>query len=650
MDHEDGDAQQAATDLIGDRANGGGDGELEELLVYLRSTRGFDFTQYKRTSLTRRIRRRLADTGRETYGAYLDLLEAEPAEFNALLDTVLINVTSFFRDAEFWDVVRERIIPELLDRHADGSPSRAWSAGCATGQEPYSLAILFAEQLGLENLSDRIKIYATDVDENALTTARRATYSPHALEGLPAEYFDKYFESVPGEEQLYVLNNDLRRCVIFGQHNLVSDAPISRVDLLMCRNTLMYFNAALQHDVVRRMHFSVVPDGYLALGKVEMLLGHRALFDPLDGGVRIFKKQPNGRTEMVTSTVETDPFALPKLISLAHLAFDASTVAQVVVGRDGVLEAANEAARSMFDVRRLDIGRPFRDLELSYRPTELRAHIDSAIERGEQITVKDVPANRTSNGETYYDVVLTPLTAPEDTAGVLVTFIDVSRHHTLQDRLEEARQDLETAYEEVQSTNEELETTNEELQSTNEELETTNEELQSTIEELETTNEELRSTNEEFETMNDELQRVNDQLEVRARTLQERTAELDQARRYMSSVLNSIEAGIVVVDSDVRTVTWSSGAQELWGIRQEEAIGRSLLGLDIGLPIEQLARPIRDVLAGSERTVIVDLAAHNRRGRTITCRVECSGMVDGNGSVQGVVLVMEAADRDGDSA
>ena len=225
--------------------------------------------------------------------------------------------------------------------------------------------------------------------------------------------------------------------------------------------------------------------------------------------------------------------------------------------------------------------------------------------------------------------------------GTLVSFVDVTSHHDLAERLEEVHHDLETAYEELQSTNEELETTNEELQSTNEELETTNEELQSTIEELETTNEELRSTNEEFETMNDELQAVNDELALRNRALQERSTELSETRRYFQSVIDGVGFGLVVLDLDLHVQTWSAGAQDLWGLRAEEAEGRSLLGLDIGLPLEELAGPIRAVIAErSETSVTVE--AHNRRGRRIRCRVDCFAMSsEADGSLSGVIMLME---------
>jgi len=619
---------------------------IEELLTYLRDSRGFDFTGYKRSTLARRITRRIQATGATDYGTYRDHLEAEPDEVAELFNTILINVTTFFRDPELWQELTDRIVPALLLRATPEQPLRVWSAGCAAGQEAYSIAMAFAEALGGDRVRGLVKIYATDIDEDALSTARRAWYAEREVEDVPPDLLERYFD--PSEldgVRGYSFSADLRRCVIFGRHNLISDAPISRVDLLLCRNTLMYFDAALQREVVRRLHFSLAPHGFLVLGKVEMLLGHRTLLKPQDGPIRIFTRlNPNppqtgdlallGRSN---GSYDDDPGALPVL------ALSASTIAQVVLDEQGRLVLANEAARTRFGLTHDDIGRPLQDLELSYRPVELRSHIDGTSRDRRQVSLKDVRTIGRDAQPSYLDVFVTPLLPAEDgpVVGTVIAFIDVTHHHDLQEQLEDAHHDLETAYEELQSTNEELETTNEELQSTNEELETTNEELQSTIEELETTNEELRSTNEEFETMNDELQAVNDELAVRNRALQDRSGELHATRRHFQSVLDSVRAGLVVIDRDLNVLTWNAGAEDLWGARADEAQGRSLLGLDIGLPLEQLAAPIREVLAGEAEERIVGLSAHNRRGRPIRCRVKCWQMRNGDELV-GVILLMES--------
>ncbi|PSN10710.1 chemotaxis protein CheR, partial [filamentous cyanobacterium CCP5] len=229
------------------------------------------------------------------------------------------------------------------------------------------------------------------------------------------------------------------------------------------------------------------------------------------------------------------------------------------------------------------------------------------------------------------NVEVVPLTdGGNNVLGVSINFVDVTHYKQLRDELETSKQDLEVAYEELQSTNEELETTNEELQSSNEELETTNEELQSTNEELETMNEELQSTNEELQTVNDELHRS--------------TEELNHSNAFLESILTSLKGGVTVVNRDMVIQVWNEQADDLWGIRTEEAIGQYLLNLDIGLPVEQLRQPIRDCLTGANDNVSeFRLKAVNRRGRNIICRITCTPLVGSSDQVHGVIVVMEEA-------
>ena len=228
--------------------------ELEQLLEYLRRSRGFDFTGYKRTSLMRRINNRMHAAGTPSYGGYTDYLEVHPEEFGRLFDTILINVTAFFRDPTAWEAVGSEVVPRILAGKRPGDPIRVWSAGCASGEEAYTLAMILAEALGIEGFRDRVKIYATDLDEEALTRARHAAYGAREVAGLPAELRAKYFEENNG---LYTFHKDLRRSVIFGRHNLIQDAPISRIDLLSCRNTLMYLNTETQARILERLHFAL---------------------------------------------------------------------------------------------------------------------------------------------------------------------------------------------------------------------------------------------------------------------------------------------------------------------------------------------------------------------------------------------------------
>src|SRR3954463_4778201 len=265
------------------------DPEFESLLQHIQESRGMDFRGYKRTSLRRRIALRMEAVGSEDFAAYRAHLEAQPGEFEDLLNTVLINVTSFFRDAEAWDVLKTQIVPALVANAEDGRSIRVWSVGCASGEEAYSIAILLAAEMGIEAFNRRVKIYATDLDEEALKVARLATYTPRDVEGVPAELLAKYFERTNNH---YVVEREIRKCVIFGRHNVVHDAPISRIDLLICRNLLIYLEADTQSVVLPRLHYALNREGYLFLGKAETQLARSALFRPVEMKHRIFMKVP----------------------------------------------------------------------------------------------------------------------------------------------------------------------------------------------------------------------------------------------------------------------------------------------------------------------------------------------------------------------
>lgn len=607
------------------------DDAFEAVLHYLRDTRGFDFTGYKRASLMRRVRHRMEQVGVESFDEYLDTLQASSDEFAALFNTILINVTDFFRDPDAWDFIRSEVVPALLDSLGPDDPVRLWSAGCASGQEPYSLAMMLAEAMSPEAFRQRVKIYATDVDEDALNEARAASYTPKAVESLPELVVHRHFDLVGNR---YVLHKDLRRAVIFGRNDLVRDAPISRIDLLLCRNTLMYFNAETQRNVLNRLNFALAPDGVLFLGHAEMLLSHTERFTPLSLKHRVFRsaggtRASTDRFDVVAPDVDRQG-ALPALPHLRDLAFRACPVAQIVVSEDDTIALINQQAEATFGLSVRDVGRLLRDLEISYRPVELRAYIEQAKLERRPARIPDVKWQRSAGDPSWYDVQIDPLVAPDNAVqGVSVAFFDVSSTRTLLDKVVQSNRQLETAYEELQSTNEELETTNEELQSTVEELETTNEELQSTNEELETMNEELQSTNDELHTIND--------------TLRECTTELDDARFFAAALINSVRFGLVVVDREMRVVAWNRESENMWGLRTEEAVGRTFGELDIGIPVADLKPLIGNAFVDTQATGEISLDAVNRRGRNITVRVTISSFSGGAESISGALLLMEDA-------
>jgi two-component system CheB/CheR fusion protein len=609
---------------------------LDALIDYLKRSRGFDFTGYKPASLERRIQKRMQTVEVRDYVDYVDYLEVHPEEFSALFNTILINVTAFFRDSAAWDYVATEVLPQILERRGANAPIRTWSAGCASGEEAYTLAILLAEALGVDAYKERVKVYATDIDEEALTRARQATYSEREAAGIPPQLLAKYFEQNNGS---YGFRKDLRRNVIFGRHDLIQDAPISRIDLLVCRNTLMYLNAETQSRILTRFHFALNDGGVLFLGRAETLLTHANTFAPLDLRRRISAKVPRASLNLRDRLMllaqngagEDNGQGVEAQVRLRESALEVSPVAQLVVDVNGVLILANERARALFALVTGDLGRPIQDLKISYRPVEIRSCIDQAYAEHRPVLLRDVEWHSSAGETRWLDVQVTPLT---DAAGVVlgagIAFSDVTAAKRLQRDLEHANQELETAYEELQSTNEELETTNEELQSTVEELETTNEELQSTNEELETMNEELQSTNEELQTINEELR--------------QRSEELNSVNAFLESILTSLRGGVAVVDREFKILVWNDQATELWGLRAEEVIGRSLFALDIGLPVERLKQPMRDCLAGERQFLELELEATNRRGRAIVCRVGCAPLRGPNGAVRGVIVTMDEPD------
>jgi two-component system CheB/CheR fusion protein len=604
------------------------DDGFEALLDHLRESRGSDFTGYKRASLRRRVRRRMEQVGVRDFGDYLDRLQVDPAEFTALFTTILINVTAFFRDPDTWDHLRADVLPALLKARPYGAPIRVWCAGCASGEEAYTVAIVLAELLGADEFRERVKIYATDVDEDALAHARTGVYSERDLEGVPEALRRRYFEPAAGS---FAFRKDLRRSVIFGRNDLVRDAPISRIDLLTCRNTLMYFTPETQAGTLSRFRFALAPDGVLVLGKAEMLLSHARSFEPIDLRRRIFRKTGAtvaGATSFSPEFVLDSRGGAGNIDRLRDHAFSAGPVPHIVLTGDDVVALANRQAEELLGVGARDVGRPLRDLELSYRPVELRSVVEKVrIERRAQ-RLTDVRLERADGDVRWFEVHVSPLaTAEGKLLGVSIVFHDVTAAHRLFADLERANLQLESAYEEIQSTSEELETTNEELQSTVEELETTNEELQSTNEELETMNEELRSTN-------DELQRINDDV-------REHSGELDGVNDFLESILTSLRSAVVVVDAQMHVTVWNSGAEELWGLRRDEVRGEHLLNLDIGLPLEQLRPVVRDALGDAGTGAEITLQAVNRRGRTVEVTVTVTPLVDSERQTSGAVLVMD---------
>lgn len=267
---------------------------IEALLDYLRQSHNFDFTMYKRPSLIRRLEYRMQMISVESYSDYLEYLKEQPKEFTFLFNTIEINFTGFFRDPEAWNYIAKTLIPRIIASKSESEPIRVWSAGCASGEETYTLAILLAEALGVEQYQARVQIYATDIDTEALNQARQASYTSNQVEGVPSTFLERYFQQ---SAECYIFSKDLRRSIIFCRHNLIQDAPMAKIDLLVCRNVLIYFNTKGQIKTLARFYFSLKDSGFLFLGMSEILPPSTNLFTPLNIQQRIFTKIPRSQVD-----------------------------------------------------------------------------------------------------------------------------------------------------------------------------------------------------------------------------------------------------------------------------------------------------------------------------------------------------------------
>jgi len=513
-----------------------------------------------------------------SYADYGEYINKHPDEINELLNTILINVTEFFRDPPAWEILRHEILPPILKRVKPGHSFRAWSAGCASGEEAYSMAILLAEHFGSRIQDYDIKIYATDIDEDALNTARRGEYSVEALRRVRPEWRETYFHG----KGLLRVNREIRRLVIFGRSNLAQDAPISHVDLLLCRNLLIYFDSELQKQILNRLHYALEPGGILFLGKSESQLTNSSQFQRLNSRWRIFQRitaaphldeRPELRPENAEAGGNGRPprsgHELEFLRQQQRYLLETLRIGVISLGPDDSITQHNSSALALLGLQPANLsGRRLNDTDVMIRIPELNSQLQATRPNNESSRFQT--RAKIGADEKLLELTLRPLLNEAGDRSGTILYID---DQTLQEKLQSTVEELESTSEELQSANEELETTNEELQSTNEELETTNEELQSTNEELETTNEELQSLNEELETTNQELE--------------ERTKELDQVNSVYAQTLEKIRMPVLLVNQERQIEFWNTMALRLFGFKSKPPVA---------LTIDQL--PLSEALKG----------------------------------------------------
>ncbi len=599
---------------------------FRRLLDKLKAEHRFDLHDYRPASLVRRVRTRMAQVHAPDFDTYGRLLDADDGEAAMLLNTILINVTGFFRDPEAWSALAERVVPALAAHAAASGTLRVWSAGCSTGEEAYSLVILLTERAP-QVLQTDVKVYATDVDVDALATARQALYRLEQLKQLPDGYIDRYFSR---EGSLYRLRRDLRRLCIFGRHNLVDDPPLARVDLLICRNVLIYFKTDLQERLLPRFHYALRDDGFLFLGKSETMLARSPWFVPLEAKWRIFRRTRNGAApaalpsfarEHLCERAASVSHAPPADVDLAAVV-EMLPAAVMVIDADDTVLVWNAAAEALYGIRReLAVGRRFPDLDISYRLEGLRARIEDVRVGAPSARLYDVAFTGRGGQATHVDVTIEALVdaAHRRRGSIVVSAFDVTGQARLKEDLLRLTQQHESATEELHSANEELETTNEELQSTNEELETTNEELESTNTELLTTVEELQAANTLLGIRTDEVQRL---------------------ALYHASVVESVREAVIVLDGALKVTTWNRAAERLWRRPAPEVVGRNFMQLGLGPLMEAVKATLARTPNGGPP---VELPFADPEGRSHVLRVV--PLVDAHGTAQSVVATAAGAAR-----
>ncbi len=533
------------------------DDVLRGILDLLARRTNHNFRAYKPNTILRRISRRMAAVHVLSMGDYAHYLDTHPAEVGQLVDALLINVTRFFRDEGAWDHLRTHVLPELIARkRATDRVLRFWSAGCATGEEPYSLAMVVSDLLGDELGDWNIKIFATDVDEPAVSFARLGVYPASLLDSIPDGYRERFWERTDGG---YRVHKTLRQMVIFGGQDLSRSAPFPRMDLVLCRNVLIYFTLELQDYVLNQFAFSLAPNkGYLLLGKAETVRPAHTFFATSDKQWKVY--QCTG--SVVDRQQSTSPMAtraatraavrasergnelerLPdgdalQLDRINDLLLRFLPTGVVVIDRTYRLLTINAQARRLLGVRDVKPEQDFLHVMQGIPYADVRRAIDTVFGERTSATLPEIEIKNAGEMMGRFVTLTVTLTPMDGTLPdlAIIHVADVTEQVQSRRTVETVRaeqtqlvQELSTANQRLSDVNKQLTDSNEELQVSNEELLLTHEELQAAMEEFESTNEELQATNEELETSNEELQATNEELETTNGELRARSLELQE--------------------------------------------------------------------------------------------------------------------------
>jgi two-component system CheB/CheR fusion protein len=594
------------------------DETVHSILVRLKAHSGQDFTCYKKNTMARRIQRRMAVNRIESPREYLGFIRENPSELESLLLELLISVTSFFRDPEAFQALAEKALPSLLKERDDGHTLRVWIPGCATGEEAYSIAILLDEVIRKEDRMHEVQIFATDLDRNAIEVARNGLYPDGISMDVSQERRQRYFTQEDGYS--YRVHKNIRDMIVFAVQNLISDPPFTRMDLIVCRNLLIYLNAEAQRRVLPIFHYSLRNQGILFLGSSETVTGAEEMFETVDSKNKIMRRRTTavpvhppittpdrshrGETEEGIKSLRTDRSFSHLTKTIEHYLLNKFVPCSVFVDeRDTVLHFHGELGLYF----QPEQGQP-KNRVLEMAREGLRLPLSEAMrkarETGKEVIKKKVPVK--TNGEyTEVEIRVRSFERTDPLHGLLL--VSIHPHPTSTTKVV-ALESVPLNLTNQSSLERELQYTRENLQSTIEELETSNEELKSSNEELQSTNEELQSSNEELETSREEIQSLNEELNTVNSELKSKLDDLSRSNDDMSNLLNSMQVATIFLDTGLRVKRYTKKAQDLVRLIESD-IGRPLSDITSKMQYKDLTKDCQEVLETlipQEKEIVTD--------------------------------------------
>jgi two-component system, chemotaxis family, CheB/CheR fusion protein len=579
---------------------------IHKVLMLVRSRTGHDFTHYKQTTICRRVERRMALHKISDMRNYVHYLKENSAEVDALFKDLVIEVTSFFRDPEAFEILGKKIIPAIIGHKRPDSAVRVWVPGCANGEEAFSLAMLFQEAMDRLNKHLNVQIFATDINKETIEQARTAQFPEGISADITPERLGRFFIKEGG---MYRVKKTIRDMVVFAVQNLISDPPFSKLDLVSCRNVLIYMDAVLQKKVIPLFHYTLNQDGYLFLGSSETIGEFIGLFSPVDTKWKIFR-----RKGIVAGKV---PDYLHAPLDDAHPAY-LKTLEEPVLKEINIREMAERlildeyAPPCVFIDEKFDIlyfqgstdryltqphGEPSFNLVTMAREDiryQLSAFLNKAVKQKKAVVRETLQIKGTEGYQTV-DVVVKPVTQSTLKQKLLMVIFEektAPAEHFMKKKMATGAPRIDSR---VSSLEKELQSTKEYLQATTEQMQTTNEELKSANEELQSANEELQSTNEELATSKEELQSTNEELVTVNTELQDKIEALLQANSDINNLLAGTDIGTIFLDNDLKIKRFTPAMTKFFNLIQAD-IGRPISDITSKVPLVNISKDARTVL------------------------------------------------------